>query len=171
MDITQLIALGARVGDKLVARRESVAVAESSAGGLISVALLARPGASAYYLGGAVLYTRRAGRLLTALTAADTTGMRSSSAPYARLLAQHQRMRFKASWGLAETGAAGPTGNIYGDPAGHACLAVAGPVQRDHTLLTGLEDRSRNMISFALAALALLNEAIDAAHGEDGIDP
>ena len=169
MDITDLFALGAQVGDKLVARRESVAVAESSAGGLISAALLARAGASAYYLGGAVLYTRRAGRLLTALTADDTSGMRSSSTPYARLLAHHQRTRFKASWGLAETGAAGPTGNIYGDPAGHACLAVAGLVSRDHMLRTGLADRSRNMISFAMAALALLNEAIDAAQGEAAI--
>ena len=81
------------------------------------------------------------------------------------MLAQHQRTRFRASWGLAETGAAGPTGNIYGDPAGHACLAVDGPVPRDRTLLTGLEDRSRNMMTFATAALALLNAAIDAAQG------
>ena len=169
MDITDLFALGVQVGNKLVARHETVAVAESSAGGLISAALLARAGASAYYLGGAVLYTRRAGRLLTALTTDDTRGMRSSSTPYARLLAQHQRKRFRASWGLAETGAAGPTGNIYGDPAGHACLAVDGPVPRDRTLLTGLEDRSRNMIVFATAALALLNDAIDAAQGEGGI--
>ena len=163
MDITKLFALGTRVGDKLVARGETVAVAESSAGGLISVALLARAGASAYYFGGAVLYTRRSRRLLTTLTSDDTTGMRSSSLPYANLLARHQRTRFRASWGLAETGAAGPTGNTYGDPAGHSCMAVDGPVMRERMLRTGHDDRQANMIAFAMAALELLEQAVDAA--------
>ena len=163
MDMTELFALGLRVGDKLAARNETVAVAESSAGGLVSTALLARAGASAYYLGGAVLYTRRAFRLLTTLTADDMAGLRSSSPPYARLLAQHQRLRFRATWGLAETGAAGPTGNTYGDPAGHACLAVDGPVLREQLLRTGLDHRPHNMLLFALAALTLLEAAVDAA--------
>ncbi|MBC7729649.1 MAG: CinA family protein [Microbacteriaceae bacterium] len=163
MDITDLFALGVRVGDKLVARGETIAVAESSAGGLISAALLARAGASAYYFGGAVLYTRRSGRLLTTLTADDSVGMRSSSPPWAQLLARHQRTRFRASWGLAETGAAGPTGNPYGDPAGHSCLAVDGPMLRERLLRTGLDDRPRNMVAFAMAALTLLEQAIDAA--------
>ncbi|OYU72521.1 MAG: damage-inducible protein [Alphaproteobacteria bacterium PA3] len=131
-DLNTLFALGVAVGDKLAARGETIAVAESSAGGLLSAALLARAGASAYYFGGAVLYTRRSRRLLTTLTSDDTVGMRSSSPPYAKLLAAHQRTRFKATWGLAETGAAGPSGNTYGDPAGHTCLAVDGPVQRYH---------------------------------------
>jgi PncC family amidohydrolase len=163
LDITRLFALGIRVGDKLAARGETIAVAESSGGGLVSAALLARAGASAYYLGGAVLYTRRSRQLLTALAAADTVGMRSSSPPYAQLLARHQRARFGATWGLAETGAAGPTGNSYGDPAGHSCLSVDGPATRDHMLRTGLDDRQHNMIAFATAALVLLDEAIDAA--------
>ena len=163
MDITNLFALGTRVGDKLVTRDETIAVAESSAGGLISAALLSRPGASVYYFGGAVLYTRRSFRLLTSLTSDDTVGMRSSSLPYAQLLARHQRTRFRTSWGLAETGAAGPTGNTYGDPAGHTCLAVDGRVNRERVLRTGQDDRARNMITFAMAALELLNEAIDAA--------
>ncbi len=163
MDIGALFALGARVGDKLVARGETLAVAESSAGGLVSAALLSRAGASAYYFGGAVLYTRRSRRLLTTLTSDDLVGMRSSSPPWARLLAQHQRARFRASWGLAETGAAGPDGNPYGDPAGHSCLAVDGPLQRDRMLRTGHGERAINMLAFALAALDLLEQAIDAA--------
>lgn len=163
MDMARLFALGSRVGDKLVARGETLAVAESSAGGLISAALLARAGASAYYLGGAVLYTRRSRRLLTTLTSEDTVGMRSSSLPYAQLLARHQRTRFRASWGLAETGAAGPAGNTYGDPAGHTCIAVDGPVPRERLLRTGDDDRVRNMLAFATAALELLEEAVDAA--------
>ena len=163
MDIAALFALGVRVGDKLAARGETIAVAESSAGGLIAAALLSRAGASAYFLGGAVLYTRRSRRLLTTLTSADTEGMRSSSLPYAKLLAQHQRERFKAHWGLAETGAAGPTGNTYGDPAGHSCLAVDGPVLRERMLRTGSDHRLQNMVAFSLAALQLLDEAMVAA--------
>ncbi|HYF57851.1 MAG TPA: CinA family protein [Burkholderiaceae bacterium] len=163
MDLDTLFALGSRVGERLAARGETVAVAESSAGGLISAALLSRAGASAYYLGGAVLYTRRSRRLLTTLTSDDTAGMRSSSPPYAMLVAGHQRARFEATWGLAESGAAGPTGNSYGDPAGHACLAVAGPVTRERTLRTGRDDRAANMLAFAAAALELLDEALAAA--------
>lgn len=160
MDITPLLTLGRQVGDLLAARGETLAVAESSAGGLLSAALLARPGASAYYFGGAVLYTRRSRRLLTTLTSDDTVGMRSSSPPYAMLLARHQAQRFKATWGLAETGAAGPDGNTYGDPAGHSCLAVHGPVLRERLLRTGSADRAANMQAFALAALELLAEAL-----------
>ena len=163
MDIGELFVLGARVGDQLVARGETLAVAESSAGGLISAALLARAGASAYYFGGAVLYTRRSRRLLTTLTSDDTVGMRSSSPPYAQLLARHQRTRFRASWGLAETGAAGPSGNTYGDPAGHSCLAVDGPVCLERLLRTGQSDRPQNMLVFAMAALELLEQAIGRA--------
>jgi len=165
MDIGKLFAMGERVGDKLVARGETIAVAESSAGGLISAALLARAGASAYYFGGAVLYTRRSRRLLTTLTSDDTAGMRSSSLPYAQLLARHQRTRFRASWGLAETGAAGPAGNTYGDPAGHSCLAVDGPVCLERLLRTGQSERQHNMLAFATAALELLEQAIDGAEG------
>jgi nicotinamide-nucleotide amidase len=165
IDLGALFALGVRVGDKLVARGETIAVAESSAGGLVSAALLARAGASAYYFGGAVLYTGRSRRLLTTLSSDDTAGMRSSSPPYAALLARHQRVRFKASWGLAETGAAGPAGNPYGDPAGHSCLAVDGPVLREHMLRTGHGERQANMVAFAIAALALLEQAIDSAGG------
>ncbi len=163
MDITDLFALGIRVGDRLAARGDTIAVAESSAGGLLSAALLARAGASAYYFGGAVLYTRRSRRLLTTLTSDDTVGLRSSSPPYAQLLARHQRTRFRATWGLAETGAAGPSGNTYGDPAGHTCLAVDGPVVLDQLLRTGHGDRPANMVAFAHAALQLLLQALDAA--------
>jgi PncC family amidohydrolase len=165
MDIGPLFALGARVGDKLAARGETLAVAESSAGGLISAALLSRAGASVYYFGGAVLYTRRSRRLLTTLSSDDTVGMRSSSLPYARLLARHQRERFRAHWGLAETGAAGPAGNTYGDPAGHSCLAVDGSVCLERVLRTGQSDRQHNMSVFATVALQLLEQALDNAEG------
>lgn len=158
----QLFAQAQALAALLVARRQTVAVAESSTGGLISAALLSVPGASAYYLGGAVVYTPRARHRLLDLKREDVRGLKSASEPYAALLAETVRHRFSATWGVAETGASGPTGNPYGDAAGHSCLAVAGPSARARTLETGRSDRSRNMLDFAAAALTLLREQIEA---------
>jgi nicotinamide-nucleotide amidase len=147
----------------LIARKERIAVAESSAGGLISAALLSVPGASAYFAGGGIIYTARALKGLLDVSRDDMTGMRSSSEPYAAFLAETVRAKHRVEWGLSETGAAGPTGNGYGDPAGHTCLAVAGPVARVTTLRTSNADRRTNMEWFAGAALELLLEALEAA--------
>lgn len=148
------------IGAALMARGETIAVAESSSGGLISAALLAMPGASKVYLGGAVVYTGKARMSLLDLTREDVAGLRSSSEPYALKLAQTVRERFGATWGISETGAAGPTGNGYGDPAGHTCVAIAGPVEMAFTLRTGEADRRANMEAFAAAALRLLESAL-----------
>ena len=151
-----LLPLAEQVAILLKQRRETVSVAESSSGGLVSAALLAVPGASAYFLGGAVVYTRRARELLMNLPRDAVTGMRSASEPYALLLARTASQRFAASWGLAETGAAGPTGNPYGDSAGHSCIAIAGVAEEAITVETGKSDRLENMHAFAAAALELL---------------
>jgi nicotinamide-nucleotide amidase len=151
-----LLALAEQVAILLKQRRETIAVAESSSGGLVSAALLAVPGASAYFLGGAVVYTRRARELLMILPREAVAGMRSASEPYALLLARTASQRFSANWGLAETGAAGPTGNPYGDSAGHSCIAVAGMAEEAITVETGKADRLANMHAFAAAALELL---------------
>jgi len=148
------------LADVLKQRGETVAVAESSAGGLISAALLAVPGASAYFLGGSVVYTGKARMALLGLRREDVAGVRSSSEPYALILARAVRENLGATWGLSETGAAGPTGNGYGDAAGHTCLAVSGPSEMAVTLETGSSDRSANMERFAEAALKLLNSAL-----------
>ena len=140
----------------LKARGETIAVAESSSGGLVSAALLAVPGASAYFLGGAVVYTAKARMRLLGITREQVVGMRSASEPYALLLARTLRENFGADWGLAETGAAGPTGNPYGDAAGHTCLAVSGSIEIAMTLETGSDDRGANMEAFARHALELL---------------
>jgi nicotinamide-nucleotide amidase len=128
---------------------------------LISAALLAVPGASAYFLGGGVIYTGRALKQLLGVDREQLTGMRSSSEPYASFLARTVRERFRCTWGLSETGAAGPTGNPYGDAAGHSCIAVAGSTERVMTLETGKADRVQNMRAFAEAALKLLLQQID----------
>ena len=150
----------ARIADLLIRRRETVAVVESSAAGLISASLLAVPGASRFFVGGAVVYTATAREALLGITADDMVGLRSSSEPYAELLAQRVRDRMGTSWGLAETGAAGPEGNRYGDPAGHSCFAVAGPVESVTSARTGLADRGANMRAFAISALSQLESAL-----------
>jgi nicotinamide-nucleotide amidase len=152
----ELVSVAEQIAAKLIERKQTIAVAESSAGGLISAALLAVPGASAYFLGGAVVYTRDARRLLMEIGDAEMKGLRSSSEPYAKLLASQMRQRFSTTWGLSETGAAGPTGNRYGDAAGHSCMAVAGPNSAVFTLETGSADRQANMHEFAKTALNLL---------------
>jgi PncC family amidohydrolase len=159
----KLSSLSASVAARLVARRETLAVAESSAGGLISAALLSIPGASAYFMGGAVIYTQAARRAFLAIPDDAMHGIRSSSEPYALLKARTAREKLGTTWGLSETGAAGPTGNRYGDTSGHACIAVAGPVERVITVETGDADREANMWAFTRAALKLFEECLAAS--------
>ena len=155
-----LIPIAARIADRLKARKETIAVAESSAGGLISAALLAIPGASAYFLGGGVIYTQAARRGLLQVPDDAVTGIRSSTEAWALVKARAIRERLGATWGLSETGASGPTGNRYGDAAGHACFAIAGPMERAITLETAHGDREANMYAFAKTALELLGDAL-----------
>ena len=152
----ELVAIAEQIAARLIERKETIAVAESSTGGLISASLLAVPGASAYFLGGAVVYTRDARRILMDIPDEAMKGIRSASEPYAKLLASQMRTRFATDWGLSETGATGPTGNRYGDAAGHSCMAVAGVATTVITLETGSPDRLGNMHAFAGAALNLL---------------
>ena len=157
-----LLPLAGRVAALLKSRKQTIAVAESSAGGLLAASLLAVPGASAYFLGGAEVYTLQARTLLMGISDADMKGLRSSSEPYAMLLARTQRERFGATWGLAETGASGPTGNRYGDAAGHTCVAVSGAIERVLTLETASGDRVANMRAFTRAALELMENSLAA---------
>jgi PncC family amidohydrolase len=152
----ELVTIAEKIATQLVARKQTIAVAESSTGGLISAALLSVPGASAYFLGGAVVYTRDARRLLMDIPDDAMTGIRSASEPYAKVLASQIRARFATDWGLSEPSASGPTRNRYGDAAGHSCMGLAGPENAVITLETGSADRLANMQSFASAALNLL---------------
>ena len=158
-----LLPLAETIAQKLIARRETIVIAESSTGGLVAAALLAVPGASAYFLGGAVVYTKAARAALLGIGDADMQGLRPATEAYALLLARRVRERHGAIWGLGETGATGPTGNRYGDPAGHTCIGVVGPVERATTLRTGSAERLANMDAFAKRVLELLIEVIPAA--------
>src|SRR6266702_7280399 len=152
----ELVGTAEQIAARLIERKQTIAVAESSTGGLISAALLAVPGASAYFIGGGVIYTRDARRVLMDIPDDAMKGIRSASEPYARLLAGQIRQRCATDWGLSETGATGPSGNRYGDAAGHSCMAVAGPAEAVITLETGSNNRQANMQAFAKAALELL---------------
>ena len=167
-----LLARAEALAALLTARGATVAVCESSTGGLVSAALLAVPGASAYCLGGGVVYTAAARTALLGIADAEMAGIRPASEPYARLLARTVRARLGATWGIPETGAAGPGGNRYGDPAGHACLAVAGPedagVETVVTLATGRAERLANMRTFAGALLDLFAEVLRSSPAERG---
>lgn len=165
--LPSLSVLATRIGATLRERGQTVAVAESAAGGLVSVALLAIPGASAFFLGGTVVYSRRAGKALLGLTAADLAGMRAETEPYAVLVAGRMRETLRASWGLGESGAAGPSGSPYGDAPGHVCVAVVGETAVSRTIETGAADRPQNMGIFARQLLQLFDEVLQAqASGE-----
>ena len=157
-----LLPLAEKIAGRLIERRETIAIAESSTGGLISAALLAVPGASAYVIGGAVVYTKASRAALLGIGDAEMQGLRPATEQYSLLIARRVRERLGATWGLGETGATGPSGNRYGDPAGHSCMAVAGPVERSVTLQTGSADRRANMDAFAKRALELLAEVVGA---------
>lgn len=157
-----LIPLAEKVGTRLLDRKETLGISESSSGGLISAALLAVPGASRFYRGAGVIYTPNGFYGLMGLKREDIEGMRSSTEPYAAFMAGHISKKLRTTWGLSETGAAGPTGNPYGDAAGHTCTAVVGAEQTSsRTLETGLNDRRENMTRFAAEALEHLIEVLD----------
>jgi nicotinamide-nucleotide amidase len=157
-----LLPLAEKIAKRLIERHETIAIAESSTGGLIAAALLAVPGASAYFVGGAVIYTKTARLALLGISDEEMKGMRASTESYALLCAKRIRDKNATTWGLGETGASGPTGNRYGDAAGHTCLGVAGPIERAITLETGSADRRANMEVFARRGLELLAEVISA---------
>jgi PncC family amidohydrolase len=155
-----LLPLAETIARRLIARHETIAVAESSTGGLIAAALLAVPGASAYFLGSAVVYTKSSPAALLGIGDAEMLGLRPATEAYSLLIARRVRERHGATWSLGETGATGPSGNRYGDPAGHTCIAVSGPAERAITLRTGSSERLANMHGFAKRALELLVEVM-----------
>ena len=156
----ELLPAAEKVAALLISRKETVAIAESSAGGLIAAALLAVPGASAYFLGGAVVYTRKSWHALRDFSDEEFAGTRPATEANALIRARIIRGCFTADWGIGETGAAGPTGGRYGNPAGLACIAVAGSSELAATIETGSGDRVANMHAFAAGALDLLAQRL-----------
>tara|TARA_B100000408_G_scaffold87549_1_gene67057 strand:+ start:2907 stop:3398 length:492 start_codon:yes stop_codon:yes gene_type:complete len=158
---TKILRLANLAADLLIESNHTIGIAESSSGGLIAAHLLAIPGASRYFLGGSVIYTRVAQRNLLGVNDEQMKGLRASTEQYASLNAKTIRELLGTTWGLSETGATGPTGNRYGDSAGHSCIGVSGPLSRTKTLETAVEQREENMVSFTKASLAFLIECLE----------
>lgn len=159
--IKELLPQAERIAAKLKARGETISIAESSTAGLISAALLAIAGASAYFMGGAVVYTRQSRSELLRVTDTELTGITPSTEAYALLFARKIRERLATTWTLGETGTAGPTGSRYGHAPGHSCIAVIGPSgERAITVETGNSDRIDNMRVFSQRALDLLEQSL-----------
>jgi PncC family amidohydrolase len=157
--------LAGEIAERLTARGETVAVAEATAGGLVSAALLSVAGASRYYRGGAVVYTLDSRTALAGVAAEQYANYRGTTPEMLATLAESMRQRLDATWCIAESGQAGPTGGRFGHSPGHATISVAGPLTRTEEIETGLADREANMVEFATRALALLDDAIGEAGG------
>lgn len=153
--MNDLIELTSQIALILKKNKQTVSVIESSSGGLISSALLSQEGASAYYMGGQVIYTLQSIRAITDLRIRDLKekNIRSSSEPFALLISQKSCDLYKSDWAIGESGAAGPTGNGYGDPPGYSCFAVAGKKEKTSHILTNSSVRVENMQAFAKASL------------------
>jgi PncC family amidohydrolase len=152
--------LANEIAAQLTARSETLAVAEATAGGLVSAALLSVSGASRYYAGGGVLYTLASRTALAGVDPKQYANYRGTTPEMLASLAESMRKRLSATWCIAETGLAGPTGGRFGAPPGRVTVSVAGPVARTEVIETGLSDREANMIEFATRALRFLNQAI-----------
>jgi nicotinamide-nucleotide amidase len=156
----QLLPLAERIAGLLKIREETVAIAESSAGGLVSAALLAVPGASAYFVGGGVVYTRKALLALTQVREEALRGLQPGTEESALARARLMREHLSTTWGVSESGVAGPTGSRYGYPPGHTAIAVSGPLDAVKIVNTGSGERLANMYAFAAATLELFAETL-----------
>jgi PncC family amidohydrolase len=148
------------VSNALKARGETIAVAESTTGGLISAQLLSMPGASAYFLGGTIIYTRVSRKVFLDASAEKLQGVKPLTKEMAIFFARQVREKLAATWGIAELGIAGPTGSAYGYEAGNSVIAVSGPIEAAVRINTGHNDRVRNMEEFTACACQFLRDVL-----------
>jgi PncC family amidohydrolase len=163
MTFEDLTKLGTEVGAVLKARGQSIAVVDGATGGLISAALLAMPGASAFYRGGGVIYTLKGRRIVLGHEPGSLQGLTSATEAYALAQARLIRERYSADWGIAETGAAWPGVHPLGVASGTSAAAVVGPDFEAALIIeTGTDNRLANMIAFARNALEVLQSGLSA---------
>jgi len=159
--------LAIEVTDLLRSRNETVSIAETASGGLISATILSIPGTSKLFRGGLTLYTLESRVAFAGWTPAHIENYRGPTPEVVAGLAENVRGTLKSTWTVSESGTAGPTGgNTKNRTPGYVALAVAseaGTLTRE--VETGHEVRERNMVDFAIAALQLLKDAI-AGKGE-----
>ena len=152
--------LCAAIASKLVANGQSVSVAESSTGGLIAANLLSVAGASSYFRGGSVIYTRESRHAFLDLDVIKLKGLKPLTEPMVAEFAHAARLKLDATWGIAELGAAGPKGTPYGHAPGTSVIGISGPLNVSVTVETFSENREENMVQFTKAALTLFNTTL-----------
>ena len=157
-------ALVREVASLLTAHQETIAVAESTTGGLLSAALLWVPGASRYYGGGGVTYTLNSRTALAGVPAEMYANYQGTTPEMLAALAEAMRVRLGTTWCIAESGLAGPTSGRSGAPPGRTTMSVAGPLARTEVTETGLADREANMVEFATRTLRFLRNTLREAH-------
>ncbi|MDP3551535.1 MAG: CinA family protein [Novosphingobium sp.] len=157
-----LAAIAAEAGTLLKARKQTIAVVDGSTGGLISASLLAIPGASAFYLGGGVIYTLKGRRIVLGHEPGSLRGFTSATEGYALAQARLIRERYGADWGIAETGASGGSAHPLGVASGTSAIGVVGPegFEASTLVVTESNDRLENMQMFTQGALLLLRDTL-----------
>ncbi|HUH66916.1 MAG TPA: CinA family protein [Syntrophales bacterium] len=144
----------------LTSAHETLSVAESSAGGLVSSCLLSIPGASSFFVGGSVLYSYQIRNEIVGM-GKEEHGVYGGSTPELILeIATRFRERIGTDWVIAEGGAAGPSKSPYGHNAGYTALAIAGPINRAKSIETGKSDRIENMSEFTNALLSFFLDVL-----------
>ena len=152
--------LCADIASTLVTSGHSVSVAESSTGGLIAANLLSVAGASSYFRGGSVIYTRESRHAFLDLDVIKLKRLKPLTEPMVAEFAHAARLKLDATWGIAELGAAGPAGTPYGHAPGTSVIGISGPVNASITVETFSENREENMAQFTEAALTLFNTTL-----------
>ena len=165
----ELTILAKKAAHLLKKHSQTISIAESSTAGLISAHLLALPGASSYFIGGSIIYTRIAQKVFLNVNDKQMENLRASTEKYALLNSNQVRQLTGSTWGISETGATGPTGNRYGDNPGHSCIAITGPIQKTKIIETNEDSRTKNMREFSNAALKLFIESIE-SFSEQSLD-
>ncbi len=149
------------IGHRLVAAGQTVSVAESSTGGLISANLLSVAGASQFFMGGSVVYTLASRRAYLDLDRERLKDLKPLTEAMVLEFAASARVKLNATWGIAELGAAGPAGTPYGHGPGVSVIGIVGPKSDSCTVETDSSDRIENMRAFTKAGLKLLAKVLD----------
>ena len=114
-----------KIIQRLIAARQTLATAESCTGGLIAHTLTNIPGASVWFKGGVVAYADSAKSALLGISPSLIHRHGAVSAPVAKAMAQGVRRRLDATFAVATTGIAGPSGGTPQKPVGLVFIAVA----------------------------------------------
>jgi nicotinamide-nucleotide amidase len=151
--------------DLVVARllrqqRASLAVAESCTGGMLSTRLTDAPGASDYFIAGYVTYTEKQKQESLGVPAQMLREYSAVSQQVAAAMAEGALKRSGATYALATTGYAGPSGGTPADPAGTVYLGVSGPGGTRVVRVRYGGDRYRTRMLGTQAALDLLRKTL-----------